>query len=621
MPLRLRLNGEPPFAEALRRTRAALMGARAHQDLPFEGVLQDTLGAPAASHGLVPHVVLMFQGESPRHELHLPGVETAGFETSTTARRTHFMAGTEDADDARVPPEPWGAGLYAGTFLIVSVAETPQGPSCIARGAFHAPTVRKLLDSFRALLEGVAVDPTRRLSALPLLDEPQRADVLARSRGPAEPLPAGTVHAAFAAQVGRDPHAPAVRTRAETLTYAELDTRSTHLAQRLRALGVVPGATVGVSSGLCADLVAAVVGIWKAGAAWVALDPHEADHRLADIAGATSLRVVVGHDPRGTLARLARVVTAEAVGATEPSGPASPTGSAEDAAVVFSGSGPSAVPRGVVLDHRAVLNLRTGLRRQVHRPDATAPRRPNSLCPHPTADGFLRQLIGLLDGHTLHLPDRPAAGAPAEAVSLVGAAQVDVLDCAPAELPALLEAGLQAALDARPRGSPRPTLVVGARAPVGPRVWRDLRGLQGARVTVLYGPPECAFAATATDEASPQPAGRALANVRSHVLDAGGRPVPDRAVGELHLGGPSLASRYVGEPDVAPQALHDGAPDGEATPEGQPPTLPELRLPVGAPARLGLPRSGHRAARNADAGPCGRRRAAGRAEGSGATAR
>ncbi|MDQ3645285.1 MAG: condensation domain-containing protein [Actinomycetota bacterium] len=171
VPIRLRLDGDPTFAEILRRARTALLGALSHQDLPFETVIGDVLGAPATAHGLVPHVAIMFQGVTPTEDLVMPGLETSGFETSTTAPRAHFMArGDDGPGDEGVGEDvhavPWGAGLYLGTFVILSVADSADGLSCIARGAFHAPAVRELLDGFAALLGEVADEPARRLSQL-----------------------------------------------------------------------------------------------------------------------------------------------------------------------------------------------------------------------------------------------------------------------------------------------------------------------------------------------------------------------------------------------------------------------------------------------------------------------
>jgi len=106
----------------------------------------------------------------------LGDVETVGLETATRARRAHFAAGGERSA-GEVPPLPWGAGLYAGTFVIMSLDESEGGLSCIARGAFHEPAVRELMESFRALLAGVAADPTRRVSELALLQPRGGAEV------------------------------------------------------------------------------------------------------------------------------------------------------------------------------------------------------------------------------------------------------------------------------------------------------------------------------------------------------------------------------------------------------------------------------------------------------------
>jgi len=180
VPLRLRLGGDPTFAEVLARTRGALLGALSHQDLPFETVVQDVLGPGAAAHGLVPNLAVMFQGVTPRRELVLgDDLETVGLETANRATRAHFAADGERSG-GEVPPLPWGAGLYAGTFVIMSLDESEGRLSCIARGAFHEPAVRELMESFRTLLAAVAAvaaDPARRVSELALPDRGAGAEV------------------------------------------------------------------------------------------------------------------------------------------------------------------------------------------------------------------------------------------------------------------------------------------------------------------------------------------------------------------------------------------------------------------------------------------------------------
>ena len=163
--LRLTASGDPTFAEVLAGAREVLLEALANQDLPFETVLQEALGRPAAEHGLVPYPVVMFQGVAPpAADVALPGLTSSGFDTSATTRRLHFATG----DDEGLPeePVPWGAGLYSGTFLILSVVDEAGALSLSARGAFHRPAVEHLLASFRALLADVVAHPDRRVSEL-----------------------------------------------------------------------------------------------------------------------------------------------------------------------------------------------------------------------------------------------------------------------------------------------------------------------------------------------------------------------------------------------------------------------------------------------------------------------
>ena len=179
--VRLDGSGDPTFADLLPRVRTAVVGALGHQDLAFETVLQGTLGAAAAMHGLVPQVAVMFQGVTPhREEVVLPGVDTSGYDTSATTTRTHFSAAGRGGSGRA---EPWGAGLYLGTFLILSVIEDVEGVSLAARGAFHGPSVERLLATFRTLLGDIVAHPTKRLSELRLLGDDERAELMRSPRG------------------------------------------------------------------------------------------------------------------------------------------------------------------------------------------------------------------------------------------------------------------------------------------------------------------------------------------------------------------------------------------------------------------------------------------------------
>lgn len=168
VPLRLRLGGDPTFPELVARTRASLLGSLAHQDVAFDAAVQEGLGGPAADHGVVPQVAVVFQGEAPqRVKLTMPHLSIGPYEVRAEARRErHFSSGPEKRESGRDAPV-WGDGIYLGTFLILSVLETADGLALVARGVFDRSVTRRLLEEFQSLLAEIVADPDRPVSALP----------------------------------------------------------------------------------------------------------------------------------------------------------------------------------------------------------------------------------------------------------------------------------------------------------------------------------------------------------------------------------------------------------------------------------------------------------------------
>jgi non-ribosomal peptide synthetase component F len=569
--LRHDVAGDPTFNELVARTRAVLLGALSHQDLPFEAVVQGGLGQQAARVGLVPYPVVMFQGVTPRaDEVVLPGLTTTGYDTSATTTRTHFMAGAEGESDA----PPWGMGLYSGTFLILSL-EVGETLSLVARGAFDRPSVARLLANLRAVLAEMVAHPSRPLSELAAVDTDE-ARLLQRWNDTDDGREAeACLDRLFADQVARGPDTVAVTDGDRAITFADLDRRASAVAGRLGALGARAGAVVGLCLPPSIECVVAVVAVWKAGAAFVGLDAADTDEHLSHVLDDASVDVVVrpaGCD-REAWRRARHLLTVDG-GRTPGSPPDLPPGPAVGpgaAAVVFHGSGVTAVERAVLLEHRAVASLVIGLRRAVHEP-SFGPRPADArvaLSAGPAEDGFLRQVVGLLDGHPLVVTG-PAA---ARTVAALEAAEVDLVDCDAGGATALLESGLQQAMTVRAgRGRMAPAIVVGGREPLPASLCRAVERLQHARGFRLFGPPECGFAATveaASGTVTRFTAGRTLAGVTAHVLDAGGAAVPLRATGLLHLGGTGLARGLAG-----PGGLHCTGrlahllPDGRVEVEG-----------------------------------------------------
>ena len=155
VPIRLRVDGNPTFPEVVARTRASLLGSLSHQDLAFDAAVEEGVGRAAADHGVVPQVAVVFQAEAPqRVKLRLPGIAARPYEA--TRRERHFSS-VADA---------WGDGMYLGTFLILSLLETDDGMSLVARGRFDRAAAGRLLAEFQSLLADVVADPSRTVSQL-----------------------------------------------------------------------------------------------------------------------------------------------------------------------------------------------------------------------------------------------------------------------------------------------------------------------------------------------------------------------------------------------------------------------------------------------------------------------
>ncbi|MGH9279632.1 MAG: condensation domain-containing protein [Acidimicrobiales bacterium] len=179
VPLWVRLHGEPPFTEVVARTRAALLGALEHQDVAFEAAL-DALARPAAEHGVVPQVSVVFQAETPPvAPLSLPGLKVDPYDVPVEARQErHFAAGLRGPNAAAARTERWGDGLYLGTFLILSLRDAPEGMALIARGVFDRPAGRRLVQEFVDLLTELVAAPESTIPGASRPADDEMLDVL-----------------------------------------------------------------------------------------------------------------------------------------------------------------------------------------------------------------------------------------------------------------------------------------------------------------------------------------------------------------------------------------------------------------------------------------------------------
>src|SRR6185312_6513217 len=273
LALRVDLAGDPTLGEQARRVRDVALGAYAHQEVPFERLMDELRPERDLSHAPVFQVMLAMQN-LPASHLDLAGLTLSSFELD--ARRTHFDL------SLFLIPRPGTGGLLARLDYSTDL--------------FDAATIERMIGHLHRLLKGIAAEGSEdlRLSALPLMDEEEREQVLRQWNDTATAYPReATIPGLFAEQARRTPDALAVVGGGEELTYAELDRRAERLAASLLAAGVRPDEAVGLCAERSAGLIAALLGILKAGGAYVPLDPAYPRERLAGMLADAGARIVV----------------------------------------------------------------------------------------------------------------------------------------------------------------------------------------------------------------------------------------------------------------------------------------------------------------------------------------
>ncbi|MDI5968929.1 amino acid adenylation domain-containing protein [Streptomyces sp. SL13] len=526
--LRTDLSGDPTFRQLLERVREFDLAAYAHQDVPFERLVEAVNPARSRDHHPLFQTMLVLQNQEPAG-LDLPGLTVTGLPVRTgTAKFDLTFAFTRTRDEAGT------AGLRADVEYATEL--------------FDEATVRDLAGRLAALLEAVTADPDQSVHAYELAVPGERSRLERWGTGPAGPEPGSTVPSLFRRQAARTPNAPAVRDARGTLTYARLDELSDQLALHLAARGIGAEDLVALAVPRSADLVVAVLAVLKAGAAYLPVDPGYPPSRIAYLLDD---------------ARPALILTTSAVRERLPAGPV-PVADLDDpalrsdprpghppreprpdqAAYVIYTSGSTGRPKGVVVAHRGVGAM---ARTQAERLAVTPDSRVLQLASISFDAAFWEICMALLNGACLETADQDELAPGAPLARLLAERGVTHLTVPPAVL------AVMPADDGVPPGT---TLVLAGEAcpPALAGQWAAGRPLFNA-----YGPTEttvCATVGTARPATGPAdtphtvPIGSPVDGARVHVLDARLRPVPQGVAGELYVAGEGLARGYAGRPGL-----------------------------------------------------------------------
>jgi amino acid adenylation domain-containing protein len=528
--LRTDVSGDPSFTELLGRVRECGLGALDHQDVPFERLVEVLAPARSLARSPLFQVMLTVQNNAPA-TLDLPGLRAGGLPSGTgaAARFDLDLSVTETTDADGTP-----AGL--------------RGTVTVAADLFDPATAGSIAGRLARVLAAVAADPLVPLHAVGVLDGAERQQVVTGWNDTAAAVPAaGGVGELIGAWAAEGPDVVAVACGGVWLTYGELERRAGALAGRLRGAGAGPEQVVGLCLDRGVEMVAAMVAVWKAGAAYLPLDPGYPAGRLAFMLADSRAALLVSRRQMGVAGELAawELPAAGVVWlddpVAEPAAPVVPADAGARAgqlAYVIYTSGSTGQPKGVAVGHGSVVNLVSALGPVL---GAGPGVRVLQFASFSFDASVLDVAAVLAAGGTLVVATGAQRAEPALLAGLIAGAGVTAASVVPSLLGVLDPAGVPGLS----------TVLSGAELLTATEA---ARWAAGRRLVNTYGPTEATVMVTTVpvdvDGASGQapPVGSPVANTRMYVLDQWLGPVPAGVAAELYVAGAGLARGYAGRP-------------------------------------------------------------------------
>src|SRR5579883_897926 len=528
LALRIDLRNDPTVAELLQRVRAVALDAYAHQDLPFEHLVEAL--QPAQAMGRNPLFQAMFVLHSQEVPTSLPN--------GTTITPLSIDNGSTKLDL---------------TLLVKEQGSQLSGFFEYSSDLWKLCTIERFLAQWQYLLQVLVTVPSRqRLSLLPLLQDGEQRQLLEQWNATSAPLPEQPiVHLHIEAQAARTPQATALLFEEQSLTYRDLNEWANQLAHHLQSCGVEPEVLVGVYMERSVELIVSLLAIWKAGGAYVPLDPAYPPGRIAYIVENAGLTLILTDEqlcervpapvqclcPRLEASTIARQRTDNPVCRT----------TAEQLAYVIYTSGSTGTPKGVMISQQGLFNYLSWASECYQVAEGNGSVVHSSLAFDLTVTALFPAL--LCGKPVVLLPEERAVEHLAE--TMRQGRQFSLLKITPAHLDLLNQL-----LEARELAASAHALIIGGEALRAQSVepWR--RSAPGTRLINEYGPTEtvvgcCIYEVVAQDASSGElPIGRPIANTTLYVLDQHLRPVPVGVPGELYIGGRGVARGYVQRPEL-----------------------------------------------------------------------
>ncbi len=528
LPLRAPIAPGASFEAHLMAANAHLLDAFEHQDYTF-GTLVRELGVPR-SPNRTPLSDIQFNLERVGEGLAFDGLRC----------------------DVRA-----NGKAFTNFDLFFNLVERKEGIDVevdFATDLFEEASVARFVENIGVLLLDICCRPEVRIADAEILSGVERAAIIDGAAGPTTPIAARRrIEQLFEAQCDRTPDAIAAVCGDTEMTYAELDRAANRLAHRLRRDLPAEGARIALALPRGLDLPIAILGVLKAGHAYVPLDPSQPTERLAATMRLADVAAVLARGPvppawreaAGTVVDLAEWDDALPTAADERRPALPDTAAAAATAYVIFTSGSTGQPKGVGIGHQAAVNF---LMAMAERPGLRADRTMLAVTTIAFDIAALELLLPLVVGARTVIAEQAALGSPSALAALIDRAKVDTIQATPSLWRMLAEFGFlpTAGMKALCGGEPLPGDLARQLLSKGAELWN------------MYGPTEATIwcsAARILDPNAPVAIGEPIDNVELHVLDNEGQPCPFGLAGELHIGGVCLAEGYFGRRDLTEAAF------------------------------------------------------------------
>ena len=519
---RIEISRDLSFVRLLQRVKEYALRAYAHQDIPFERLVSELQPQRDLSRQPVLQVMFVLQNQ-PQQTLNLPGITFSLMDTEQETAKFDLLLSMQES----------AAGVMGGAFEY-------------ATDLFDATTIARLSGHFEHLLEQVVAHPHKRLAELSMLSDAERKQQLVQWNDTAQSYPARCVHELFSEQAARTPQAVALVYESEQLSYRTLEERANQLAHHLMELGIGAESVVALGVERSPEMVVGLLGILKAGAAYLPLDPGAPQERLAFMLADARARVLVTQESLQDLTS-SQAIQRVYLDEDWPQIAAQPTTAPESAAkannlayVIYT-SGSTGRPKGVMVPHDGLVNYATYAAREFE----------GELGNGSVISTSIAFDLGLTGLYPMLICGRPVrllterGDANELVIALKDSQDLTVVKLTPSYLAALDEVLSANDLQGRIRN-----LVVGGEKLTSDTARRWQQRDPAMRIFNHYGPTETVIGRVLhkiedIPDTGVIPIGRPIANTHVYVLDEELDPVPIGVVGKLHIGGVGLARGYL----------------------------------------------------------------------------